>query len=50
MDNNQMLRQLSRNGVQASDNLKHVVVSENNLMKLLKYANSLKPISEKMFE
>ena len=45
-----MLRQLSRLGLKAPDNLKHIVLSENNLMKLLRFANSLKPITEKMFD
>lgn len=50
IDTNQTQRQLRGLGLKAPDNLKHVLLSEHNLMKLLGYANSLKPITERMFE
>ncbi len=45
-----MFRQLSRHGNKAPDHLKHIVVSEENLMRIIKHAHSLNPISDKQFE
>lgn len=41
MENNLMLRKLSRAVLKAPDSLKHIILSEENLMKVIETANNI---------
>ena len=45
MENNQFYRKLSKAGIKGPDNLKHVKLSEENLLKVVKTVESLGPMS-----
>ncbi len=50
MENNQFYRKLSKVGIKGPDNLKHVQLSEENLLKVVKTVESLGPLPKKMID
>ena len=50
MENNQFYRKLSKVGIKGPDNLKHVQLSEENLLRVVKTVESLGPLSKEMID
>lgn len=50
MENNQFYRKLSKVGIKGPDNLKHVQLSEENLLKVVKTVESLGPLPKEMID